>query len=161
MYNMDSKKSNMHVLFRNSSPSTPSTMIALLCRIYIPAFSSTSYFSNLIPYNTTKLLKKAEKHSEQGANKALSTMPTSLSFTNSVHTHLETSTVHCQDCRPLLVPCLKFRQCLYSCSCCCWLILLFCSFNKHLLLIFFPQSLLFPYPFPLKFLGSEVTLTSV
>lgn len=58
-----------------------------------------------MPYNTTKLLKKGEKHSEQAANKTLSTAPTSLSFTKQhMYTNLEMSTVYCQDCRPFLVP---------------------------------------------------------
>lgn len=68
------------------------------------------------------------------------------------YSHLEMSPIHCQDGRSLLVPWLKFRQCLYDCcSGCCWLVLLFPSCNKHFPLAFFFLNLLFsPIPSSLR-----------
>lgn len=81
MDSVDSKETKIHVLFRNSSPPTPSTIISSLCLIYVLAFNSRSYFSNPRPYNTTKLLKKGKEHSEKAANKTLGAIPTTCMYT--------------------------------------------------------------------------------
>lgn len=84
---MDSKESKIDMLFRNSSPPTQSTILALLCLIYVLAFSFVNYFSNPMPYKTTKL-KKGENHSEQAANKTLSTTTYFIAIHQTTYVHV-------------------------------------------------------------------------